>query len=45
VILLVPAYPAPMTRGLEEVDLPSAIHLAFHKLEFGDLPLCLTIGP
>jgi len=29
--------------GLKEVDLPSAVHLAFYKLELGDLPLCLSI--
>lgn len=28
---------------LKEVDFSSAIHLALHELEFGYLPLCLTI--
>lgn len=29
--------------GLKEVDFPSAVHLAFYKLELGNLPLCLSI--
>lgn len=31
--------------GLKEVDFPSAVHLAFYKLELGNLPLCLSIRP
>lgn len=31
--------------GLKEVDLPSSVHLALHQLQFGDLPLGLTVRP
>lgn len=31
--------------GLEEVNLSSAIHLALHELELGDLPLRLAVRP
>ena len=31
--------------GLKEVDFPSAVHLAFYKLELGNLPLRLSIRP
>lgn len=28
---------------LEEVDFSSTVHLAFYKLQLGDLPLCLSL--
>src|SRR5580698_3583157 len=28
---------------LEEIELPAAIHLTFHELQLGDLPLCLAV--
>jgi hypothetical protein len=30
--------------GLKQVELSSAVHLAFHELEFGDLPRSLAVG-
>jgi len=31
--------------GRKEIDLSSAVHLALHELEFGDLALRLAVGP
>src|SRR6266571_378812 len=31
--------------GLKEIELSTAIHLAFHQLELCDLALCLAVGP
>jgi hypothetical protein len=31
--------------GLKEIELSTAIHLAFHELELCDLALCLAVGP
>ena len=31
--------------GLQQIELPASIHLAFDELELGDLPLGLTVRP
>ncbi len=31
--------------GLKEIELSTAVHLAFHELELCDLALCLAVGP
>jgi hypothetical protein len=39
----------PITRAddacLKEIKLSSTVHLALYKLEFGDLPFGLSVGP
>jgi hypothetical protein len=31
--------------GLQQVDLRTSVHLAFHQIQFGDLPSGLTVRP
>jgi len=44
-LLVMLASPEADDAGLQEIELPTAVHLPLDELELADLPLGLTVGP